>query len=109
MPAEQIGVGSEGMLHESLTPLLANELRAIEFGMPPTRQLLLKRFSVWVADYQASGTARNLQTVAEVLPWLQEAIAKHYPDSKCNVGRMAERPDDEPEITHQFVQTGQRL
>jgi hypothetical protein len=29
----------------------------------------------------------NVQTVAEVLPWLQEAIAKHYPDSKYNVER----------------------
>ena len=29
----------------------------------------------------------NVQTVAEVLPWLQEAIAKHFPDSKYNVER----------------------
>jgi hypothetical protein len=30
----------------------------------------------------------NVQTVAEVLPWLQETIAKHYPESKYNVERM---------------------
>ena len=30
----------------------------------------------------------NVATVAEVLPWLQEAIAKHYPESKYNVERM---------------------
>ena len=29
----------------------------------------------------------NVQTVAEVLPWLQETIAKHFPDSKYNVER----------------------
>jgi hypothetical protein len=30
----------------------------------------------------------NVGTVAEVLPWLQQAIAKHYPDSKYNVEPM---------------------
>jgi hypothetical protein len=30
----------------------------------------------------------NVQTVAEVLPWLQEAIAKHFPESKYHVERM---------------------
>jgi hypothetical protein len=30
----------------------------------------------------------NVKTVAEVLPWLQAAIAKHYPDSRYNVERM---------------------
>jgi len=30
----------------------------------------------------------NVATVAEVLPWLQDAIAKHLPDSKYNVERM---------------------
>jgi hypothetical protein len=30
----------------------------------------------------------NVGTVAEVLPWLQEAIAKHYPESRYNVERM---------------------
>jgi hypothetical protein len=29
----------------------------------------------------------NVETVAEVLPWLQAAIAKHYPDSRYNVER----------------------
>ncbi len=29
----------------------------------------------------------NVQTVAEVLPWLQWAIDKHFPDSKYNVER----------------------
>lgn len=29
----------------------------------------------------------NVQTVAEVLPWLQQAIAKHFPESKYNVER----------------------
>jgi hypothetical protein len=29
----------------------------------------------------------HVQTVVEVLPWLQETIAKHYPDSKYNVER----------------------
>ena len=29
----------------------------------------------------------NVETVAEVLPWLQHAIAKHYPKSKYNVER----------------------
>ena len=29
----------------------------------------------------------KVRTVAEVLPWLQAAIAKHYPDSKYNVER----------------------
>jgi hypothetical protein len=31
----------------------------------------------------------NVQTIAEVLPWLQEAIAKNYPDSRYNVERMS--------------------
>ena len=31
----------------------------------------------------------NVQTVAEVLPWLQETIAKHYPESKYNVERKS--------------------
>jgi len=30
----------------------------------------------------------NVKTVIEILPWLQEAIAKHYPNSKYNVERM---------------------
>ncbi len=29
----------------------------------------------------------HVQTVAEVLPWLQETIAKYYPSSKYNVER----------------------
>ena len=29
----------------------------------------------------------NVHTVAEVLPWLQDAIAKYLPDSKYNVER----------------------
>ena len=29
----------------------------------------------------------NVKTVAEVLPWLQAAIAEHYPESKYNVER----------------------
>jgi hypothetical protein len=29
----------------------------------------------------------NVKTVAEVLPWLQAAIAEHYPESKYNVDR----------------------
>ncbi|HEX3685244.1 MAG TPA: hypothetical protein VHU83_22095 [Bryobacteraceae bacterium] len=29
----------------------------------------------------------NVGTVAEGLPWLQAAIAKHHPDSKYNVDR----------------------
>ena len=29
----------------------------------------------------------NVNTVAEVLPWLQAAIAKRYPESKYNVER----------------------
>jgi hypothetical protein len=30
----------------------------------------------------------NVATVAEVLPWLQEAIAKHFPASKYHVERI---------------------
>ena len=30
----------------------------------------------------------SISTVAEVLPWLQEAIAKHCPECKYNVERM---------------------
>jgi hypothetical protein len=30
----------------------------------------------------------NVSTVTEVLPWLQDAIAKHYPESKYQVERM---------------------
>ena len=30
----------------------------------------------------------NVKAVAEVLPWLQEAIAKHYPESMYNLERM---------------------
>ena len=30
----------------------------------------------------------NVRTVAEVLPWLQDAIAKHFPTSKYHVERM---------------------
>jgi hypothetical protein len=30
----------------------------------------------------------NVKTVAEILPWLQEAIAKRFPDSRYNVERM---------------------
>jgi hypothetical protein len=32
----------------------------------------------------------NVITIAEVLPWLQDAIAKHYPQSKYHVERMGE-------------------
>jgi hypothetical protein len=31
--------------------------------------------------------AGNVQTVAEVLPWLQKAIANHYADSTYNIER----------------------
>ena len=31
----------------------------------------------------------HVETVAEVLPWLQEAIARHYPSSKYNVERKS--------------------
>jgi len=40
---------------------------------------------VSVGDLEVKG---HVATVAEVLPWLQDAIAKHYPDSKYNVERM---------------------
>ena len=30
----------------------------------------------------------NVRTVAEILPWLQTAIAKPYPDSQYNVERL---------------------
>jgi len=30
----------------------------------------------------------NVKTVAEVLPWLQNAIAEHYPESRYNVERL---------------------
>jgi len=30
----------------------------------------------------------HVNTIAEVLPWLQDAIAKHYPDSQYHVERM---------------------
>ena len=30
----------------------------------------------------------NVATVAEVLPWLQDAIVKHFPESKYNIERM---------------------
>jgi hypothetical protein len=30
----------------------------------------------------------HVEAVAEVLPWLQEAIANHYPESKYHVERM---------------------
>jgi len=32
--------------------------------------------------------AGNAQTVAELLPWLQLAIAEHFPESKYHVERM---------------------
>ena len=32
--------------------------------------------------------AGNVRTIAEVLPWLQEAIAKHLPASKYHAERM---------------------
>jgi hypothetical protein len=45
---------------------------------------------IWDGGIEVSiggNVSGNVQTVAEVLPWLQEAIAKHYPDSKYNVER----------------------
>ena len=33
----------------------------------------------------------NVQTIAEVLPWLQATIAQHYPQSKYNVERNLQR------------------
>jgi hypothetical protein len=29
-----------------------------------------------------------VKTVAEILPWIQSAIAEHFPDSKYHVERM---------------------
>jgi hypothetical protein len=48
----------------------------------------------------------NVRTVAEVLPWLQNAIAKHFPESKYHVERMGgkfepkwiEPPEKEPKL-----------
>lgn len=40
---------------------------------------------VSIGNSEATG---HVQTVAEVLPWLQQAIAKHLPESKYNVERL---------------------
>ena len=31
---------------------------------------------------------RHVQAVAEILPWIQQAIADHYPESQYHVERM---------------------
>jgi hypothetical protein len=39
---------------------------------------------VSIGNHEATG---NVRTVADVLPWLQNAIAKRYPNSKYNMER----------------------
>ena len=39
-----------------------------------------------------------LATVAEIIPWLQEQIHKHYPTSKYNLDRLKGLPDKVVEI-----------
>ena len=41
-----------------------------------------------VAIGQTDEVTGRVRTVAEVLPWLQAEIAKHYPESKYHVERM---------------------
>jgi hypothetical protein len=33
----------------------------------------------------------QVRSVADILPWLQEAIAKHYPESQYHVERIGEK------------------
>ena len=35
----------------------------------------------------------NLKTVAEIVPWLQQAIHKHYPTSTYNLDRLMALPN----------------
>ena len=46
------------------------------------------------AGYDEEGT---VQTVAEVVPWLQDAIARHYPDSRYNAERLGSAWSPKPE------------
>jgi hypothetical protein len=41
--------------------------------------------------YEAEG---QVKTIAEVVPWLQQAIAKHYPRSAYNLNRLKEAGKD---------------
>jgi hypothetical protein len=40
--------------------------------------------------YDAEG---QIRTVAEIVPWLQKAISKHYPRSQYNLDRLKNMPD----------------
>ena len=43
-------------------------------------------------DMNGYSAESNVATIREVIPWLQQAIAKHYPRSKYNLDRLKESP-----------------
>jgi hypothetical protein len=71
--------GSMGTLEEELQKMYDSEIH-VDIGW-----LWDGGIDVSVGNGEFTG---NVQTVAEVLSWLQEAIAKHYPESKYHVERM---------------------
>ena len=40
----------------------------------------------------------NVTSLSEVVPWLQEAIRKHYPTSRYNLDRLKALPDKVVEL-----------
>ena len=67
-----------GTLEEELQKIYDSEIR-VDIGW-----LRGGGIDVSIGHDEVTG---KVQTVAEVLPWLQDAIAKHFPDSKYNVER----------------------
>jgi hypothetical protein len=68
-----------GMLEEDLQKIYDSEIH-VDIGW-----LWDGGIDVSIGNGEFTG---NVQTVAEVLPWLQDTIAK-YPDSKYNVERIS--------------------
>ena len=67
-----------GSLEEELQKMYDSEIHAIGW-------LWDGGIDVSIGNDEVTG---NVSTVAEVLPWLQEAIAKHIPESRYHVERM---------------------
>ena len=71
-------MGGMGTLEEELQKIYDSDIR-VSIGW-----LRGGGIDVSIGHNEVTG---NVHTVAEVLPWLQDAIARYLPDSKYNVER----------------------
>jgi hypothetical protein len=71
-------IGCMGSLEEELQKMYDSEIH-VDIGW-----LWDGGIDVSIGNDEVKG---HVETVAQVLPWLQDAIAKHYQESKYNVER----------------------